>query len=143
MYGILIENNRILMHKNPDIEEFCVPGGAVEIEEEMEDALVREFKEETGITVSIKRQLLAIEDFFTFQGEDAHSVLVFYLVKRDSGKKQVPIEKTDESSSIHFIPLDEIKEAKIQRVFRKFLDAVGDESEIHWSDRKSNFSPDD
>jgi 8-oxo-dGTP pyrophosphatase MutT (NUDIX family) len=67
VYGLLVENSSILFHSNPDIEELCLPGGAVEIDETMEEALQREFLEETGISIEIIKQLITIEDFLHFR----------------------------------------------------------------------------
>ena len=53
VYGILIEHNKVLLSKQWDGYDF--PGGGVEIYETMEEALKREFLEETGLKVRVRQ----------------------------------------------------------------------------------------
>ena len=53
---IINQNNEILMllrNKEPEIGCWSIPGGAVEFLETLEDAIIREVKEEVGVTVGI------------------------------------------------------------------------------------------
>lgn len=53
--GILCRNSKILMVKRAKTESlpglWCTPGGGVEAIESIEEALIREFVEETGLTI--------------------------------------------------------------------------------------------
>ena len=42
------ENNGLLLEKRTDTGEWCIPGGAIELHESIENALRREIKEETN-----------------------------------------------------------------------------------------------
>lgn len=122
VYGLLIEEGYLLFQQNPNIEALCIPGGAVEIDENMEDALKREFLEETGIHVQVGDQISTIEDFFTTGDEDSHSVLVFYLVTRD---QSLPCQKEffhEDSCGTKFVNIKDLDSIDVQRVFQKFLD---------------------
>ena len=61
-YGLLIEDGRILL--SPHWGGHVFPGGAVDLGERLEDALKREFPEETGLEIEpvalggLQRQLL-------------------------------------------------------------------------------------
>lgn len=104
-YGVLIENNKILFKRHPSIDKFDLPGGGVEIDETIPVALIREFKEETGLDVELDK-LLSVEDsFFTSGTEDAHGILVFYLVKKVGGELEVI---DNESVEINFFDLDKL-----------------------------------
>jgi len=63
--GVLIENNKVLLVKR-DIEPFknfwVLPGGHVECGERVEEALIREMKEELGIEVKIKKLIGIFSD---------------------------------------------------------------------------------
>ncbi|MDP2860182.1 MAG: NUDIX domain-containing protein, partial [bacterium] len=80
-YGVLIENNKVLFKRHPAIEKFDLPGGGIELDETIPEGLAREFREETGLSVKIGKLLLAEDSFFTYNGEDAHGILIFYEVK--------------------------------------------------------------
>lgn len=75
--GILIEESRILLIKrvkNNEAPYWVIPGGHIEIGETPGQALVREFLEETGLEVEL-RKLEVVKN-----GEK------FYAVKRIGGK---------------------------------------------------------
>ena len=56
--AILIKNNKVLLiHRKNEKEYFVFPGGGVENGETVEQAVVRELKEETTINVKIDRLL--------------------------------------------------------------------------------------
>ena len=124
VYGLLVEDQRLLFQINPHIQELCIPGGGVELDETMEIALKREFLEETGFQIDIIKQLIAIEDFFTYNGNNAHSILVFYLVKRKPYTNKVNIITKSESSGLKFVKISNLDKEKIQRVARTALDKI-------------------
>jgi len=57
--AIILDNDRVLlMHRwRPEKEYFVFPGGGVEFGETVEDAVVREVREETMLEVSIEKLL--------------------------------------------------------------------------------------
>ncbi len=66
-YGIVFKGDSVLL--SPQFEEgmYDLPGGGIDLGELPEEALVREVKEETGLSVN-KPQLIACEsDYFTFR----------------------------------------------------------------------------
>ena len=87
--GILLEKESILLLKHMGIGPvgflWGPPGGGVEFGESLEEALIREFKEETGLTVTINRYLFCNE----FLGNEHHALEFFYEVHRDSGSLQL------------------------------------------------------
>lgn len=75
--GILIREGKLLViHRIKEGREYYViPGGGVENQETMLEALKREMKEEVGIIVSI----LDENPIYTFQDEESHQL--FYLAQ--------------------------------------------------------------
>jgi len=78
VYGLLRRNDEILVNRHPLQSQYGLPGGGVEIGESMTAALIREFREETGLEIRPIRLLGVRESFFTFGGQDAHGILILY-----------------------------------------------------------------
>jgi mutator protein MutT len=114
--GILIENGLILLVKQyvTATRGWSMPGGKLEFGETIEQCLVREWKEETGLDIKIK-DLLYVTD--RFRGSKTHIVHMTFLVER-TGEKPDGSEWTHHdphvsSSSapmreIRMIPIDEL-----------------------------------
>jgi mutator protein MutT len=82
--GILIEDGKILLIKQEvtKTRQWSLPGGKLEPGETIEDCLVRELKEETGLDISIK-ELLYVCDRFT---KDNHVLHMTFLINRVGNK---------------------------------------------------------
>ncbi|WP_064196287.1 MULTISPECIES: NUDIX hydrolase [Emticicia] len=112
--GICIENGRVLMigHRAilGDTTFWAPPGGGVELGEMIEDALRREFLEETGLEVEVGKMVLMNE----FVNLPLHGIELFFLVKKIGGELvlgQDPEMKYEEQliQKIEWMSLDEIK----------------------------------
>jgi 8-oxo-dGTP diphosphatase len=124
--GILIENDCVLLVKHKGLGEKGVlwspPGGGVEYGISIQDNLVREFKEETGLIVKICDFLYASE----FLNKPLHAIELFYEVKRVSGilKKGFDPELTEHNQIIEevsmkdFYELKRMNQLKIHRILR-------------------------
>lgn len=90
VYGILIENNKIFLSKQWD--GYDIPGGGINIDETIEQALKREFFEETGIKVEPLCPVHCETSFFhpnispKDKNEFWNCVLIYFLVKKVGGK---------------------------------------------------------
>jgi 8-oxo-dGTP diphosphatase len=72
--------------------EFDLPGGGIESNEDEASALMREFQEETGLTVWPTRVLGRAGQFWVNKGEPRNSLATFYEVELSSrdGKPTEP-----------------------------------------------------
>ncbi len=96
--GIVKKENKILVSEGYDKvknEVFyrCI-GGGIEFLEKSEDALKREFKEELNIDINVGKFLGICENIFTYNGKDAHELILFY---------DVDIKDTDYQERYHII----------------------------------------
>lgn len=83
--GVLIRDNKILVQRDRDGNEFALPGGHVKIGETLENGLIREFKEETGADILCKRILWSEECFWEWKGKQAHTIAFYYLIELCEG----------------------------------------------------------
>ena len=84
--AILIEDGAVLLTRRGGSERpglWELPGGFVEYDESIHDALIREMREETGLDVEVGRVYDVRSNFFHDSGR--HSVGVWFLARRRGG----------------------------------------------------------
>lgn len=90
VYGVLIERNKILLSTQWDGYDF--PGGGVNNDETLEEALKREFIEETGIEIEIKQPIYCGTSFFhpihskKNKNKYWNCPLIYFLCKKIGGE---------------------------------------------------------
>lgn len=94
--AILRKEDKVFLFKDPSTNKFELPGGAVETGETIEEALVREFKEETGLLIKIGEFLTYRESFFYIASKKKgyQNIRLFFsaskIMKRlQTSKKQI------------------------------------------------------
>ena len=75
---IIIKDNKILLHKNDNKDNYCLPGGGVQFLETSEEAIIREIKEETGLDIKVDSFVSTIENRFEKDGIKFHEVYFIY-----------------------------------------------------------------
>ncbi len=77
---VIKNNNNILLQKDSRSSHLTLPGGRCQIGETSIKAAIREFKEETGLNISFKKEIGMIENFFTssFNGRKYHEILIIH-----------------------------------------------------------------
>jgi 8-oxo-dGTP diphosphatase len=113
--GICIENDKILMVKHHSLGAkgifWSPPGGGLQFGESAGESLKREFMEETGLEINIKKFLFAHE----FLQEPLHAIELFFEVEKIAGSLITgkDPEMTDTGQIIQevkFLSFKEIKE---------------------------------
>ncbi|HDR4424094.1 TPA: NUDIX hydrolase [Bacillus cereus] len=115
VYGICVENNNILVIdkiKGPCRNRYDLPGGSLEDGESLLAGLHREIKEETGLNVTVVKQVGTIDFQFPSKFKEythVHHIAVFYFVERCEGEFKVP-KQFEEQDSIgaRWIPIESI-----------------------------------
>jgi ADP-ribose pyrophosphatase YjhB (NUDIX family) len=78
--AVVIHEGHVLLHR-ADFENFwSLPGGRAEILETSHTTLEREMQEELGVTVTVRRLLWVVENFFTFESRRFHELGLYYVV---------------------------------------------------------------
>lgn len=93
------ENTKVLAIKRRDVPVWVLPGGALELNEDPEEGIIREVMEETGLDVAIKRKV-ALYTPINKLGTKTH----FFECSINSGTPIVG----DETADIGFYPLDQL-----------------------------------
>lgn len=104
---IVNENNEVLLHKRAvpaEKDHWCIPGGRLEMFEKLEDAVIREVKEEIDVDVKIEK-LMGVCDHI-IEDENAHWVAMEYLCKITSGEPK--IMEPDKASEMKWFSLDNL-----------------------------------
>ena len=78
--AIVLDGGHLLLHRLEEDKFWAIPGGRVEAGEEGSRTIVREFKEELGLTVECIGLLGIGENFFEYQGEPHHEVGLYFSV---------------------------------------------------------------
>lgn len=135
--GLLIRGTRVLVAYCIGSSNTFLPGGHIEPGEKAEDTLIREFKEELGLNISVKKYLGAVEQTFTELGKYHHGINHIFLVDSDNMTEE-PESKEDhldffwiesnETGKMNLLP------SPLQDLIRRF---IAGSNEIWWqSDMK-------
>ena len=120
--AIILDGDQILLEKrknSPGKGKWSVPGGLVDLGENVEDAVVREVKEETGLEVYEPR-LVDVVDYISLGergGVMYHYVIIDYLVTSKGGKPKGASDAAD----LKWVPFNEVDEYDLTTSFRLFF----------------------
>lgn len=126
VYGVLIEQGKVLLATTriPSGTVTNFPGGGLELGEAPVDAVVREFREETGLIVDVEQLLFTSQGFHQNPDyPDEQLIHIFYKVRR-SGGALTPLGNNDDVQDVGFINPSEFPQKRIFDVDREFLDST-------------------
>lgn len=125
--GIIIHNNKILVHKKTDSDYCALIGGRVQSGEDSETTIRREILEELGKQIEIKNHFSTVENFFKANGENYHEIMFIYNVEFTNEKDKLIEETLDniegkKDLKFEWIPLDETDKYNLRpEVLNKIL----------------------
>jgi mutator protein MutT len=122
LYGVLVENNQVLMAHTrvPSGIITNFPGGGLELGEAPLKAVAREFHEETGLTVAVKELLFCSQQFQQNPEYPTEQLMhIFYRVERVGGEI-ITQGNNDDVASVEWATLEALGHKRILAVDKEF-----------------------
>jgi ADP-ribose pyrophosphatase YjhB (NUDIX family) len=119
---VIVNKGKLALAKRgnePGKGKWTIPGGLVELGENILHTVIREAKEETCLDV-VDPKLLDVVDTVTFDAEGKimyHYVIVDYFVKVKGGELRAESDVVE----LHWVPLDEVENYVLTSSFREFF----------------------
>ena len=116
--AIVRADGRLLVERGRDeaggVDFYRVIGGGVEFGESAEDAVVREWREEYGLTLSVDAQAGVLENRFTYEGQPGHEIVFVFAgsVAESWVTERDAFTSTDEQGALHeavWVPVAELR----------------------------------
>jgi len=120
--AVIISDGKILLEKRrsePGKGKWSIPGGLVELGESIEQAVIREVREETALEVE-KPELVDVVDNVIRDEEGRikyHFVMVDFFVKFKSGA----LRAEDDAEELRWVKLDDVEKYDLTKTFRAFF----------------------
>jgi 8-oxo-dGTP pyrophosphatase MutT (NUDIX family) len=126
IYGVCLIDDKILLVHHTDETLFDIPGGGVELDESLEQALSREGLEEAGWEITPTKLLFTMNDWFyhTREKKFYRTLQFYYLV---SGKK-VAEPSDNRIIFADLVPLSELSNYKLYPNIERALQQIADET---------------
>jgi 8-oxo-dGTP diphosphatase len=130
--ALIVHNGRLVLVKRgvePDKGRWSIPGGAVELGEEVRAAAVREAKEECGLDIEIvvDRPMDEVDNITTDEEGKFryHYVLLQFLTRPRGGK----LKAGGDVLEVKWVPLEKVETYNLTKSFRAFFKKHRDELE--------------
>ena len=99
--ALIVQNRKLLVTE--DKSKYYTIGGAIQVNERTEDAVVREVREELGVKAEVRQLAFVVENRFEQDGVSYHNIELHYLVDlledapltMQEGEKTQPCEWID------------------------------------------------
>ena len=129
--AVIFSGKNILLvrrRNEPSKDMWGLPGGVVELGERVEDAIVREVEEETGIRVEPLRLLTVLNSIRrNSEGRTRfHYILSEFLCKKVEGE----LKASTDASDAGWFPVNELDSLKMSKWTREFIRITAAEERV-------------
>ncbi|MGG4479713.1 NUDIX hydrolase [Paenibacillus illinoisensis] len=130
-YALILDDtsSKILMVKNKGNASWSLPGGAVEKEETLDQAAIREAKEETGLDVKVQG-IIAINECI-FEKKQEHAIFFTFRAEVIGGRLE--LIRPHEISEIAWMDVD--KAGELMPYFKDGIRSLVEGNEIPYYDQ--------
>jgi ADP-ribose pyrophosphatase YjhB (NUDIX family) len=121
--ALIICDGKILLEKRknqPGKGKWSIPGGLVELGENVEQTVVREVKEETGLEVEKPEHIDIVDNVVRDENGDVryHFVILDYFVKLKGGV----LKAASDAEDLAWVSLDEVEKYDLTKTFKAFFE---------------------
>lgn len=124
--GVLLRGDQILLVRRgrpPGVGRWSIPGGRVEFGEDLREALVREFAEETGLEVVVRRFLGWSERVDTEADPPYHFVILDFVV--DPFDPDAESRAGSDAAEVRWVAQHEFDDVDLVSGLADFLEDAG------------------
>ena len=125
--GVIIHNNKILVHRNINSDHYALIGGRVEVGEDSETTVKREVEEKLGKEIEINGYVSTIENFFEMKGSKYHEILFIHkaeFANEEDKKIEYTLKNMEGKDYLQYewLELDKIEEYPLlPKIVKKVL----------------------
>ena len=120
--AVVICDGKILLEKRknePGKGKWSIPGGLVELGESVEQTVIREVREETGLEVEKPEHIDVVDNVVRDNNSEIkyHFVIIDYFVKLKGGT----MKATSDAEELRWVTFDEVEQYDLTITFRAFF----------------------
>jgi 8-oxo-dGTP diphosphatase len=120
--AVITCDGKILLEKrkyDPGKGKWSIPGGIVELGENVEQTVVREVKEETGLDVEKPNHIDVVNNITRDSNGEIkyHFVIIDYFVKLKGGI----LKAASDAEELRWVTFDEVEKYVLTKTFREFF----------------------
>jgi 8-oxo-dGTP diphosphatase len=120
---IIVREGKILLERrknDPGRDKWSIPGGTVELGESLEQTVIRETREETGLSVSDPEPVDVINQVTLDENGKVkyHFVIVDYFVKLKSGTPKA----ASDAAELEWVAFENVEERDLTKSFKGFFE---------------------
>ena len=114
--ALIVQNGKLLVTKDKD--KYYTIGGAIQVNERTEDAVVREVREELGVKAQAGQLAFVVENRFEQAGIHYHNIEFHYLVDLLEDAPLI-MQEDEKSQPCEWIDLDKLEDIQLVPAFLK------------------------